>query len=186
MKKCDIMKCASVKIERKNDQNIKPVNCRTPIPVQLHLRKAADQELKDFIKAGIIEKCHHFTPWLSHGMFISKKKDKESDEVKVRLVADFSPVNRVLQTPNYPNEGSSAHLKMINPKSKAFATLDFSSGYYQIPIPEKDRDLFAFLLPQGKFRFTRLPKGTKPAGDIFDIISDKELWDLKEAQKKHG
>ena len=116
-------------------------------------------------------------------MFISKKPDEETEEVKVRLVADFSPVNRVLQTPNYPNKGSSAHLKMINPKSKAFATLDFSSGYYQIPFPEKDRDLFAFLLPQGKFRFTRLPKGTKPAGDIFNIISDEELRELGQAQK---
>ena len=118
-------------------------------------------------------------------MLISKKKGKETDEVKVRLVADFSPVNRVLKTPNYPNEGNSAHLKMTNPKSKAFATSYFSSGYYQIPIPEKDRDLFAFLLPQGKFRFTKLPQGTKPAGDIFNIISDEELRDLKQAQK-HG
>ena len=47
LKKGDIMKCAPVKIEKTNDRNIKPVNCRTPIPVQLHLRKAADQELKE-------------------------------------------------------------------------------------------------------------------------------------------
>ena len=83
-------------------------------------------------------------------MFIGKKKDKETQEVKVRLVADFSPVNRILKSPNYPNEGSSAHLKRINPRAKAFATLDFSSGYYQIHIKEKDRDLFVFLIPQGK------------------------------------
>ena len=116
-------------------------------------------------------------------MFIPKKPDKETEEVRVMLGADFSPVNRILQTPNYPNEGSSAHLKMINPKSKVFVTLDFSSGYYQLPIPEKDRDPFAFLLPQGKFRFTRLPQGTKPAGDIFNIISDEELREIKQAQK---
>ena len=84
-----------------------------------------------------MEKCHHFTPGLSRGMFIRKKKDEETQEVKVRLVADFSPVNRILQSPNYPNEGSSAHLKRINPRAKAFATLDFSSGYYQIPIPKE-------------------------------------------------
>ena len=140
MNKGDTIKCDTVKIEIKTNQNINPVNYRTPIPVQLHIRKVADPELKVFIKAGIVEKCHHFTPWLSRGMFISKKRDKETEEVKVRLVADFSPVNRILQTPNYPNEGSAAHLKMINQISKAFATLDFSSGYYQIPIPEKDRD----------------------------------------------
>ena len=69
----DAIKCSSVKIETKNDRNIKHLDCRTPIPVQLHLRKAANQELTDFVKAGIIEKCHHFTPWLSCWMFISKK-----------------------------------------------------------------------------------------------------------------
>ena len=88
-------------------------------------------------------------------MFIGKKRDEETQQVKVRLVADFSPVNRIPQSPNYPNEGSSSHLKMINPRAKAFATLDFSSGYYQISIKEKDRDLFAFLLPQGKYCFVR-------------------------------
>ena len=98
--------------------------------------------------------------------------------VNVRLVADFSPVNRILKSPNYPNEGSSAHLKRINPKAKAFATLDFSSGYYQILIKEKDRDLFAFLIPQGKYRFARLPQGSKPACDIFNIVSDPEIRDI--------
>ena len=144
-----------MKIESKTDRNMKPLNCRTPIRIELHFRKAADQEIKDFLKVGIIEKCHHFTLWLSRGMFIGKKRDEETQQVKVRLVADFSPVNRILQSPNYPNEGSSSHLKKINPKLKAFATLDFSSGDYKIPIPRKDRGLFAFLLPQGKYHLTR-------------------------------
>ena len=80
----------------RKDSNIKPVNCRTPIPVLAHHRKSADREIKDFLRAGIIKKCHHHTPWLSRGMFIGKKKEEGSQEVKVRLVADFSPVNRIL------------------------------------------------------------------------------------------
>ena len=123
----------------------------------MHYRRAADRDIEDFLKAGIIKKCHHHTPWPSRGMFIGKKKDKETQEVKVRLVAHFPPVNRILKSPNYPNEGSSAHLKRINPKARAFATLDFSSGYYQTPIKEHDKDLFAFLIPQRKYRFARLP-----------------------------
>merc|ERR1712081_165840 len=54
---------------------------------------------------------------------------------------------------------------------------------YQIPIKEKDRDLVHFLAPQGKYRFARLPQGTKPVGDIFNIISDPELRDMKEIHK---
>ena len=68
----------------------------------------------------------------------------------MRLIADFSPVNRVLKSPNYPSEGSDAHLKQINPDAKVFCTMDFSHGYYQVEISKKDRDLFAFLVPQGK------------------------------------
>ena len=90
LRKGDVIKCAPVKIETKNDRNIKPVNCCTPIPVQLHLRKAANQELKDFVKAGIVKKYQHWTPWLCRGMFIPKKPDKETEEIKVRLVANFS------------------------------------------------------------------------------------------------
>ena len=58
----DTIRCDPVKIETKKDSNIKPINCRTPIPVQLHYRKAADREIKDFLKAGIIKTCHHHTP----------------------------------------------------------------------------------------------------------------------------
>ena len=83
------IRCNPDRIETRKDSNIKPINCRTPIPVLAHYRKSADREIKDFLRAGIIKKCHHHTPWLSRGMFIGKRKDKESQEVKVILVADF-------------------------------------------------------------------------------------------------
>merc|ERR1711954_327478 len=138
---------------------------------------------RDFLRAGIIKRCHHHTPWLSRGLFIGKKKEKDSQEVKVRLVADFKDVNRVLKSPNYPNEGSVAHLKQIDPSAKVFCTMDISHGYYQVEISEKDRDLFAFLVPQGKYRFCRLPQGSKPASDLFNIISDPEIRSIPEKQK---
>ena len=116
-------------------------------------------------------------------MFIPKKPDPETGEIKVRLVANFSSVNEGLETPNIPNEGSSAHLKEIDPNARCFATLDFSSGYYQIQIPGKDRDLFAFVILQGKFRFCRNPQGTKPAGDIFNVVTDEELRDMESVKK---
>ena len=109
----------------------------TPIPIPLYLCKAANAELKRYIQAGIIEKCHHWTPWLCRFMFVPKKPDEEKGEVKVRLVVDFSKVNCILQSPNYPNLGSLAHPKQRDPKSRCFATLEFSSGYYQVPIPEE-------------------------------------------------
>ena len=89
--------------------------------------------------------------------------------------ADFKDVNRVLKSPNYPNEGSDSHLKQIDPSAQVFCTLDFSHGYYQVEIDERDSDLFSFIVPQGKYRFCRLAQGSKPASDLFNIITDKEI-----------
>ena len=96
LKKGDIIKCDPLKIETKKDRKIKPVNRRVPIPIPIHLHKAANKELQDYLEAGIVEKCHHSTPWLSPGLFIAKKPDPKTGEVRCRLVADFSPVNRIL------------------------------------------------------------------------------------------
>ena len=70
--------------------------------------------------------------------------------MKVRLVADFKDVNRVLKSPNYPNEGSDAHLKQIDPSAQVFCTMDFSHGYYQVEIDERDRDVFFILSTPGQ------------------------------------
>ena len=117
LEKGDKVKCPPVRIETIKGSGVKPINCRTPVPVPAHYRKSADKQIRDFLRAGIIERCHHHTPWLSRGLFIGKKKEKDSQEVKVRLVADFKDVNRVLKSPNYPNEGSDAHIKQIDPSA---------------------------------------------------------------------
>ena len=59
LKKGYVIDCNPVKIETKKNHNIKPVNCRTPIPIPLHFPKPANQELKYYLQAGIIEGCHH-------------------------------------------------------------------------------------------------------------------------------
>ena len=79
----DKVKCPPVRIETIKGSRIKPINCRTPVPVPAHYRKSADKQIRDFLRAGIIERCHHHTPWLSSGLFISKKQEKDSKELKV-------------------------------------------------------------------------------------------------------
>ena len=145
------------------------------------MRSAANKELANLVNSGVLEPCNHHTDYVSRGLFVPKNLEEE--EPQVRLVADFSQVNQILNRPNYPNEGSAQLLKMIDPKHRIFATLDFSSGYYQVFLPEEYCDLFAILLPQGKFRFVRLPQGSSPASDIFNIVSDEDLRDLENVHK---
>ena len=58
----DTIRCDPVCIETRIYSNIKPVNCRTPIPVLAHYRKSADRRIKDFLCAGIIKKCYLTPP----------------------------------------------------------------------------------------------------------------------------
>merc|ERR1711954_16097 len=146
LEKGDKVRCPPVRIETIKNAKVNPINCRVPAPVPAHYRKASDKLIRDFLKAGIIERCHHHTPWLSRGLLVSKKEE-EGKELKVRLVADFKDVNMVLKSPNYPNKGSESLLKQIDPEAQVFCTMDFSHSYYQVEIDKRDRDLFSFVIP---------------------------------------
>ena len=56
-----------------------------------------------------------------------------------------------------------------------FDCVDLSSGYHQIPIHEKSKDLFCIILPQGKFRYCVVPQGTSPSCNLFNIATDEEI-----------
>ena len=74
LERSDKVKCPLVRIETIKGSGVKPINCRTPVPVPAHYRKSADKQIRDFLRAGIIERCHHHTLWLSRGLFIRKKQ----------------------------------------------------------------------------------------------------------------
>ena len=58
-------------------------------------------------------------------------------------------------------------VKDIRSDSKWFLKLDATQGYYQIPLDEDSKDLTTFLLPSGRYRFTRAPMGLSPSSDNF-------------------
>ena len=137
-----------------------------------HLCNASETELKDMLEAGFIEPCNHPTAWCSRSFFVQKPG---VGPTKVRMVSDFRPVNRILRRPGYPYEGSTQILKRLNPEEPFFSTIDLSSGYHQLTLHEDDRDLFAIILPQGKFRYRVLPQGISPASDLFNIMTDEDI-----------
>ena len=145
-----------VRIELKENTNVKPVNVKSPRDVPIQIRAAADKEIKTLLEAGVIAESKTPTDYCAHGMFIKKKITDGS--TKVRLVADFKGLNRILKRPEYPNEASFNLLKRIPPQARVFAVVDWCSGYYQIEIQEQFRELFSFVVSQGKFHFCRLPQ----------------------------
>ena len=106
---------------------MKALHFNTPKEVPIHLRKAADKELKRCLEAGQLEPCHHYTKWMSRGLF-EGKPTKEGEPIKARMVADFRVLNKALKRPNYPLEGSSQLIKQVNHRHKYWVTLDFNQG----------------------------------------------------------
>ena len=80
-------------------------------------------------------------------------------------------------------EGSAAILKKLNPDEGYFCTIDLSSGYHQIELAEESRDLFAVVLPNGKYRFTVLPQGTSSSCDVFNIITDVGIRNVENSTR---
>jgi len=52
-------------------------------------------------------------------------------------------------------------------RAKYFATLDYTSGYYQAPIDENSKKYTAFITTDGIYEFNRVPMGPKGAPAYF-------------------
>ena len=64
---------------------LEPENVKTPIPVPLHLRKAADAELRRAIKGGWLKPVHHATTWCATGMFVPPPLPKVGSHLSIPL-----------------------------------------------------------------------------------------------------
>ena len=154
-----------MKIELVDDYETRPKkNYSSPRVVYPNLKAAANQQIRELLEARIIEECKESTVHCSMGQFIPKKTPG-----KTRLVIDYRSVNDCIKRPQWPMLSSTEIRNSIPDEWKVFWTADLTSGYYQIPLDEESKQLTAFIVPQGKFRFTVSPMGLKPSGDYFGM-----------------
>lgn len=63
--------------------------------------------------------------------------------------------------------------------AKYFSTADLKSGYYQIPVAEKDRHKTAFSFPGGGlWQFKRMPMGLSNSAPVFERLMERVLSGL--------
>jgi hypothetical protein len=63
--------------------------------------------------------------------------------------------------------------------AKYFSTADLKSGYYQIPVAEKDRYTTAFSLPGGGlWQIKRMLMGLSNSAPVFEILMERVLSGL--------
>ena len=164
---------------RRNDPSYRAVRVSAPRRVPLHFQDEAAKDLQWFLKSGVIVRVpdNERTEWCSPGFFVPKPNGK------VRLVVDYRAINLFIERPVHPFPSPRDVVRGILPSSKWFMKLDAVQGYYQVPLDEESSRLTTFLLPEGRFRFTRAPMGMNSSSDGFCSKTDEIFSSVPKVQK---
>ena len=91
-----------------------------------------------------------------------------------RLTIDFRKINERLKSDPYPKPRIDTLMHNLG-EANFLTTLDMKKGYWQIEVDADTRPFTAFICDEGKFEFTRMPFGIKPASSIFQRLVNKLL-----------
>lgn len=132
-------------------------------------REAMKNAIAKQLDQGVIEKTN--TGEWSSPAFLVKKSDGSW-----RLVVDYRHINLVTrpQYTNIPRIDDTLD-SLGEAKPKIFSVLDLESGFYQVPIDERDRDATAFMTTEGRFRYKVLSMGQKNSPRCFQALMDLVL-----------
>ena len=97
----------------------------------------------------------------------------KGDGKRVRLVTDYTGLNKFVVRPIHPFPSVSDIVQSIPASSTCFAKLDVMHGYFQIPLSEEASRLTTFLLPSGRNRYFRAPMGLSSSSDEWCRHSDR-------------
>ena len=123
-----------------------PYRVSAPRPIPLRFQEPANAEIAKYIASGIIAPCE----WCSPAFFIPK-----GDGKRVRLVTDYTKLNRFVVRPVHPFPSVTDIIQSIPASAACFAKLDATHGYFQIPLDEEASRLTTFILPSGRYRYLR-------------------------------
>ena len=120
-----------------------------------------DSQIKDLLKAGIIEEAR--TGDFCSPCFMIPKKDP----TKWRLIIDYREANRKLIKDDFPVPDIQAIFDTLG-GAQYLSVLDLMAGYYQLSIEEKSRKFTAFKTRDNIWAWKRLPFGIAcgPSGFI--------------------
>ncbi len=113
------------------------------------------------LEKGVIEPGQ--SPWASPVVLVP------TPDGMLRFCVDYRKLNAIIVTCHIPRMDQCIDsLGSV----KIFSTLNFNSGYRQIPIAEKDRDKTAFVCHSGLYIFRRMPFGLTNASATFQRTLD--------------
>jgi hypothetical protein len=159
-------------------ENYVPTKCLTARQTPIHLAEDAADLLGKSLASGVIVPTTVPTEWISPAFFVPKPNGRGA-----RMVCDFTALNKYVKRPVHPFPSPLQLFQRIGPDAKFFAVFDAVQGYHQIPLDHASSLLTTFILPEGRFRYTRAPMGLNASSDEWCARSDVALEGLTGVQK---
>ncbi len=167
----------SAKGEQNGECTLPPVEIKTTGPpisqrayrVPLTKKKLIDEAIDEMLRDDVIRPSS--SPWASPVTLVPKQ------DGTTRFCVDYRKVNEVTVKDQYPLPQIQEIFDQIG-GSTIFSALDLKSGYWQLPVAEKDVQKTAFQCHQGHFEFKKLPFGLCNAPSAFQQTMDTVLSGL--------
>lgn len=161
-KMTDLGKCHKIKmsIDLKTDV---PINKR-PYRIPFAKRERVSKIIGDLLEHKII--CPSDSEYSSPIVLVEKQNGED------RLCVDYRELNSITLKQPFPMPIMEELLAQLA-GNKFFTTLDFMSGYYQIPIEEKSQKFTAFSTFDGHYEFKCMPFGLVNAPRVFQLMINK-------------
>ena len=151
------------------DDTVKPIQILPRIPEAL--QKPLRDHLSDLEEQGIIQQVVGPTEWVS-SIVVNRKSNR-----KIHLCLDLQPLNKALKRCHYPIPTIEEVLPGLT-NTKVFSKVDRKNGYWQIKLDQQSSLLTTFNTPFGHYKWTRMPFGISPVGEIFQRRLDQAIEGL--------
>lgn len=127
---------------------------------------AVKEEIQDLLRLGIIRESK--SPWASPAVIVMKPNGR------IRLYVNYQRLNATTVPDNFPIP----NIEMLLQKASSCAyisTIDLSKGFHQVPVMEESIPLTSFILPFGKYEYTKMPFGIRNGPSHFQRITTQLL-----------
>ncbi|GFX56166.1 hypothetical protein TNCV_3062521 [Trichonephila clavipes] len=120
-----------------------------------------NKQIQNLLDAGLIKESNSC---YSSPVTLAYKRDEKH---KTRLCIDYRKLNAICKADAEPLPRVDSLLDKLN-NAKFVSTLDFTSGFWHIPLHDKDKEKLFFITTEGLYEFRVLPFGFRNAPAIFN------------------